>query len=46
VGLAMSVTGLVVWSLDQRLGLGLAADIARAYPPIAPLLGRGAGVTT
>lgn len=46
VGLALSVTGLVIWSLDRRLGLGLAADVARAYPPIAPFLGMGAEVTT
>ncbi|HKY60803.1 MAG TPA: oligosaccharide flippase family protein [Gemmatimonadota bacterium] len=46
VTLALPVTALVMWSLDRRLGLGFAADIARAYPPIAPLLGLNAEVRT
>ncbi|MGH7544429.1 MAG: oligosaccharide flippase family protein [Gemmatimonadota bacterium] len=45
-GLALSVTALVMWWLDRRLGLGLAADMARAFPPIAPFLRMEAEVTT
>ncbi|HET6341081.1 MAG TPA: oligosaccharide flippase family protein [Gemmatimonadota bacterium] len=44
-GLGLSVTGFVVWWLDRRLRLGLAADMARAFPPIAPLLRMEAEVT-
>lgn len=39
IALSLLITALTTWSLDRRLGLGLAADVARAYPPIAPLLG-------
>lgn len=44
VGLAVSITGLTIWWLDRRLGLGLAADVVRVYPPLAPLLGGSPGV--
>ena len=44
VGLAVSITGLTIWSLDRRLRLGLAADMARVYPPLTPLLGGSRGV--
>ena len=37
-GLALSTTGLGLWWLDRRLGLRLAADMARAFPPIAPFV--------
>lgn len=46
IALALSVTGLVTWWLDRRLDLGLAADMARVYPPIAPLLGMDVEVQT
>lgn len=46
VALAVPVTALVMWSLDRRLGLRLAVDMARAYPPIAPLLGIGVEART
>jgi len=37
------VCGLLLWVLDRRLDLGLARDLARAFPQLAPILEFGGG---